>query len=659
MLPFSVLLSLGTGCAAPVVDPPGKGPQVLFFVLDGVRVEEFSSQSVSDLTGVSGAAFAGEVWPSFAEAMVVREGLNVGLTSTAPGHATLVTGRTEAVMTAPITDADPGVYYPEVPTLFEEARYQLGLDSEQLRLTSNSKLMPGSARSISPGYGEGAMWDMVIEEESGELAEEDEAVLAHMQAVVAEGAPTVWLVNLHDADRAGHAGEADDLSQYLDRVERQAAILSNFFTWIAESYPNYSDELLTVVTADHGRHRHDLDQGATAHGDSCLGCREIPIIFRGGEAVAGEFTGAYAQQDVAPTLAAHLGVTMPFAEGLPLLGGSARSGEVRVATAGGHVATQRWVDDVDGRSEIVVDGEVISDSAAFAAENPSVIETVGTTACFRELTVDRAEVYATWELRCLENLGSGWQDAGQLDAEVGPFARAALASREDEVWAAWVHTPLTRGDEIDSDALIVSSRTPGQAWQQVYRANAEYTTTEVSLALPESGFVIAAATSLAEPYQAYSRHIAVLAVHDGITTTTQFTGEMFMSGAVRVERPVIRAMGNRVEVGFLVIGESDRGVGWANSDDAGRTWSAAGFSSSAVFPNATPSFDDAGLVWGALGQAGAELCSVALPGGVPACAALGTDRVDSVVIDQGEALVSLDRGVGEWVVERVEIPIDP
>lgn len=652
-----ILLALG--CAPPEAEAIVSGPHVLYLVLDGVRVDEFSSERVSELTGVSGSEFASEAWRWFDDAMVVREGLNVGLTSTAPGHATLVTGRTEAVMTAPIEAGDPGVYYPEVPTLFEEVFVQLGGASELLRITANSRLMPTAARSMMPGFGEGAIWDMIIDERTGLLAGADESVLAHMQAVVAENPPTAWLVNLHDADRAGHDGDANDLGEYLDRVERQAAIVSKFFAWTAESFPSYHEQLLTVVTTDHGRHRHDLDDGASQHGDSCLGCREIPMIFRGGEAVAGEFIGSYAQYDIAPTLAKHLGVTMPYAEGLPLFGGIGRSGEGKVAAAGGIVATQRWIDDIDSRSEIVVGGSVISDPLAFAAEAPSMVDSDGILACFRELLVDRDAVFATWALRCMQQTEQGWEDAGQLDVEVGPFARAALASRPGETWAAWLHTPVTRGTGADVDSVIVANRTPGQAWNQAYRAEIEYTTTEMALALPESGFVFAAATSLPEPYQAYSRRIAVVAVHAGESAATQFTGDTFLDGAVRLERPTLRAVGNRVDVAFLVVGESERGIGWAKSDDAGRTWSAPELTRSDVFPNTTPSFADTGLVWAARGTDVATVCTASTPGGESVCVALDSPRVDSLAIDQGEVIVSLDLGVGEWGVERLKIPSIP
>ena len=285
-------------------------PSVLVLVIDGVRTDEIVSAEVSPLTGEPGVATAPGLWSTLApRALVARDMLATGATITAPAHAALLTGVPEAYANFPL-DGGVGAYRPVHPTLFEAAREQLDLDADDAVLVANTALLEGLVGSVGTAF-PGAWAGL-----EGDAADPggDGRVFDALRARIDAGPPRVLVANLHDVDRAGHNLEAEDYAARVARVDAQIAAL---WEYAEATRPAWAASLLLVVTADHGRHRSDAPDAWHNHGDACYGCRETPLFVVGGTET-GERAQAPLALDLAPTLAAHLGVALPWAEGLPL-----------------------------------------------------------------------------------------------------------------------------------------------------------------------------------------------------------------------------------------------------------------------------------------------------------------------------------------------------
>jgi hypothetical protein len=651
-----LLLLLACKHETPGVKPAGvDDPHVLILVLDGVRTEEFSTSWKSDLTGLSGEAFAEGAWGALEDALIVREAFNVGLTSTAPGHATLVTGRHEPVMTVPYVNQNPGVYRPELPTIFEEARTQNGWPQEEALLLADSVVMPSSTYSLAPGFGEGAVWSMLVNPLTGEAEQDDREVLKEIKQIINAGPPHVWMVNLHDADRQGHAGSKEN---YLERISRQSDIVEELWTWIQEEHPDYAWQLQLVITSDHGRHRHDMDGGWFNHGDSCSGCRGVPLFIAGGGIATGEVEGSYTLLDVAPTVAGHLGIELPYAAGLPLGGkGQPRSGDVSLMQLGEVAAWSRYQDDLEQRSVVMasIAGEetVLSSPEAFAAEAPALISgEAGNVVCFRELIVDSEADSTPWLPRCLKESNGTWEDIGFPDSYTGPFFHPHLQMVGNTLWASWLYTPLTRGEVGGLDSVKTGYWTENTGWVVGFSETVEFTTTDITSAfLDASHFIVAAATSLPDPDQAYSRRIELWDQSQRLLTS--FTLTDLLPAPRRAERPALTVEEGRVRLAMLGIAEETRGIVWTESQDGGQSWSEPELTVSDIFAHLSPQWSEGELIWAALENGEAALCRASDPAETPVCTPTGSPRIDSFSVAAHQAMVVIDTGAGQW--EPVEL----
>ncbi len=656
------------GCTDPGATEAPSPPSVIVIVLDGVRTDEFTSTTRSDVTGTTGEAFAAETWATVApDATVVRAARNDGVTITAPAHLALVTGQVEAFANFPVDRAiGPGLYRPTLPTLFEAARDQLGLRAEEVLLLSNTELLAPLDRSLYPGAGRGAAADEVTDPETGLPVGEDGPVLEALLRRVETLPPRLAVVNLHDVDRAGHYGEPEDYAEGVVDVDEQ---LATFWEGVQKARPAYAESLLLVVIADHGRHRHDDDSGWRNHGDACTGCREVPLFVVGGGVDAGRVLDeTVSLVDLAPALAAHLGVTLPWAEGLPspaLFPGfdqSARSGEVSVAADGALVATQGWLDDPEQRSEVRVGvggeaGTTVSTAGVYAAEAPTVLDgATGGRVCFRELALEPVDGMLPWVARCLARTGDTWADMGFPDAEVAPFFAAALAERDGVTWAAWPANPRGGGEAgVDGRVgLAVAGWTEGVGWSDPVLAGAIFPT-DAAIVATDTGLVAAFGTSFGDPDSRYTRHVRVVpvAITDGAAALgeeTNLTLVGLLGEGARVERPALTRDGGVVRVAMLGITEAGVTVAASSSEDGGVTWSGAVAlpEGGLPFPHLAPAWDSAEVVWGTLVGEEARLCRAA-PGAAEArCVEVGSARLQRFVVADGVAIVVRDAGVGAW-----------
>lgn len=656
------LLSACNGCTPDAEPLP---PSVLVLVLDGVRTDEITRAATSDLTGVSGEAYAEETWKRLAtRGTVARAALNQGVTITAPAHAALLTGRPEPFANFPVeADRGVGLYRPALPTIFEAARVSLGLGEDDVVLLANTELLAPVTSSLAPGFGAGARYDLVIDPDRGEPAKDDAPVFEALDALIDAGAPRVIVVNLHDADRAGHVGDGD---AYQEGVLALDELLADFYERLRKEHPAYVESLLLVVTTDHGRHRHDEDDGWHNHGDACTGCRELPMILLGDAAAGAELEGFISQLDLAPTLAAHLGIALPWAEGLAIgealsvVSGtafvSARSGTVNLVASGERTADQRWLDARDARSEVRVDGAVVSTPGIYAAEAPSLLDTAaGARVCFRELDVVEDAGFLPWRARCRAEVDGAWAEMGFPDEEVGPFFRAALAERGGRTWAAWPNNPHANTEigEEGGVGLAIAAWDPATGWADRVWARAIFPT-DVALVATTRGLVAAVGTSLGDPDYRYTRRVRIVPVFVGETVlvdeAVELTLDTLLGADTRVEHAALTAEGDTVHIAMLGRSDATVLIAAATSEDGGRTWSApvALPDGGAPLPHLAPAWDGAFVVWGVLGDNGAALCR-ARPGDAAAsCADIGSDRLQSFVVRDGVATAVRDDGVGAW-----------
>lgn len=643
----------------PGVAPEGEhDPHVLLFVLDGIRPEEFSSLNVSDLTGVPGEEWGSDFWKGVAPlGRSVRHAVNPALTSTTSAHALMVTGRPQPVMTVPFENLDPGVYFPFVPTFFEEARKQKGWGEEEATVLANAVMLGAIQKSIHPSYGLGASYDLVdTPDGSGVPEPDDSAVIARLKRIINEDPPKMLVVNLHDADRLGHEGDQDG---YLQRVRKQSREVSDFYAWMQSKHPAYAWQTLMVVTSDHGRHRHNQEGGWINHGDSCTGCREVPLVFLGRTVDPGEVNQTYTLLDIAPTLAAHLDVDLPWSVGLPLLGeGKPREGQVDLSISGTVVAWGRYLSDIAHRSVVEVNGEQLSDPDAFAAEAPTVLEQGGDAwACFRELSLDPGEEFWPWIPRCFERGEEAWNEIGFPDSATGPSFRAALATQGSTLGAAWLHTPLTRDTAGvgDVDQLRVSLRELGQ-WSTPMSVDVEFSATDVSLAATESSWVAAIANNAPAPNQAYTRRIEVFRVDfRALIASKTFDLAEFLTEPRRVEQPALRADGDHVYLAMIGMDKGQRGIGWAESKNAGETWeNTQWIPGGDILLHLAPAWSGERLYWAEQAGEQTRICSVSTPTEAATCLNVESPRLDSfsVVGDTIHAVV--DAGSGQWELRELK-----
>ncbi len=646
-------------------------PYVFVFVLDGVRTDEISTERVSPLTGVPGQEWSPRVWDVLGpEAAAARAALNPGVTITAPAHAVLVTGRPQAYANYAATASGPGVYLPEVPTLFEAARAQLGLGAGQVLLVANTALLDGVVRSTSPAGSLGADYLLVEGRTEGQPADDDGPVFDAVRAAINDGPPRLMVVNVHDSDRAGHSGA---VGEYADNVARADALLADFVEWLERAHPVVARNAMIVVTADHGRHSGAGESQWRNHGDACLGCRQVPLFVRGGGARAGQvLEGPWATQDLAPTLAAHLGVELPYADGLPLsplvdgLDEGGRSGRSARSSADVVVAERVLGQAFEARAAAVFDGATLSSPEAFDVDALSVAASgSGHLACFRELVLTADADAWPWVPRCFYRpLGGDWEDAGYpLEIDGGPVWVAAIASDGDRFGLAWVANAggaAQQGDACsagtgDEPGVSIATYAPERGWSGTSRAHANFPT-DPAIVRADDRWIAAVGTNTDDVDPEDFRYARIVRILDADgTAVASLDADALLGEDARAERPALRHADGVTTVAFVGVGITDRAVLVASSRDGGHTWSDPAWIEGAdPFTHVTPVWDGADLVWAGLDAGEAVLCR-ALPGATAAdCSPVGSPRIDALVVTGDGVLVTIDTGVGAW--EPILVP---
>lgn len=660
-------------------------------VIDGARTDETIFDGTSSATGGD----TEEIIPDFREMFfpegaLLRPGFATGVTQTSEGHAEMVTGVRVPQCNMP-SDDGAGYYRPELPTLYEMVRKEYGATEDQVDLVANTPHLQGHTWGVSPLGGEslGSPYTYITDEMSREggdpdqPGEDDTVVMEYVLSQFEEHETRFLLANLHQIDRAGHNSPGD---VYAGTITASQDPIMAFWEWIQTTEP-YADNTLLVVTADHGRHRwEDTQQDWKDHGDQCAGCRQIPVFFIGPGIRRDEVitTATYTIEDMARTVAWMLGLEMPFGTGMIVREAlsnppdtTGREGEVWVARDGDLTAWQAWTDDPYNQSQIVVDGEILSDVDAIHAEAPRVLDTGDHQfVCWRELILGEGDyVYEDWDWlgQCRHRDPDGeWEDMAFPVEPVWPFWEPSLAVDDGgRFWITFVDNPNASGDTDSGTEVRVLRWTEGRGWEGENYGNDHvaypiYPTMtfldgNVFLAFTTSTYT----TDDAEKkYVRYTRHIEVNKVEWGESTPSwsvplalevndMGTGDDPDNPFARMTHPAITAVDGVLHLAFVGYGdEPGSTIGYVTSTDGGQTWTepATWDDSGRVFGYVGPRWtEDGTLYWTRYDEdESAEVCHRSPEDTEPTCTDPGGDHVQGLAPTSEGVSVSVYQGDQRW-----------
>ena len=650
-------------------DSPAGGalPSVMILTLDGVRAAELSSEEVSPLAGVPGEQCAPGLWRQLATGgRHLRRIHNIGETYTVGAHAVLLEGRFERISTVNVDTTGPANYRPLFPTLFEELRHQQAVDAEDTYLLANNQILPGLTASVGH-EASGATWVHVP-------ALSDTSVTEEILRVMGAHAPRLLVANLHDSDRAGHTGEG-----YLDRIRTQDVALTDLLARLEQEHPAWWANALIVITTDHGRHVSDAPESWREHGDSCSGCRELPLFLLGGAVTPGgevDVDGPVADIDVTATVAAHLGIDVPWSQGISLPDlsptGEARgpTGAVDVTLLEPSTIHRRFGAGFARRSEIVDGDQVLSSPTAWAAEAPvGASNATHDALCWRELDLAHptrpalADLYA-WTAHCrVRPHGGAWTDIGfAAPAVVAGFA-PSLAWNGDRLDVAWFTSPIDASgtEPIALGMSFASWQADGTGrgrWTLPDPVAPDVTDGDISLVVARprgsttNETVIARAAALEPTAPAVSRGIQVINMAYRSTANLRF--DDLWRTHPRIEHPALHAQGETTWLAVVGMDDGDRGIAVTQSNDAGRTWSpGVRVIGDPPLVHLAPRWSQGHLVYaGRAADGTASICRVEI--GPAQCTSTGFERLDSFVPRRdGSVVVSVDTGVGHWEIRTL------
>ncbi len=673
--PLLTLALLSTAVACRYEADPVDGT-VLVIVMDGVRLEESLGDSPSSATGEDPWRFMPRVWDELVpDGVRATQAWNIGVTTTTPAHVAAMSGRRLAVTNYPV-DGEPGLYRPELPVLPELVRKELGSAREEVVVMANTELVKPTVHSLWPGGGFIHSADFVWvgqADNEDQPANDDRVVLRTLQGAMAERPLRFALLNLHQVDRSGHYGDEED---YLDDVRWLDDPIADLWAWIQDQ-PAYADDTWLLLLADHGRHTAGPDDPPWRHhGCACNGCRRVPFLLLGPGVKAGEtWDEPVLLTDVAPTMAALWGLEMPFADGLvqaELFGDEldqpSRTGVGDLAVAGGHTATVELLDDPSQRSELSLDGDVVSSPDAIAVEAPAMTALGEDQAwlCFRELTLEPDAHESLWRPRCLGTADGGlsWQDLGSPEDAVGPHWQPVLqATDSGELLVAYprnLNGTATAGAEgEDGEVSIDLARYRDGDWSVTATRDHHTFPTDPSAVLDGDRLLVAFGAGSDGPSARHERDVLLgeVALEPEQASWSELVEADLdqPSGARgwwRLERPALRV----AKDGSLLLaanGFVDRGSMpvLARSTDGGRSWEQTVLPAveSRIMPHVSPVWLDDVAVWATVDatDGAARLCSASLDE-APQCLEAGSPRVLRLAADGDSLHAIVDGGVGAW-----------
>ena len=295
-----VIAVFSLSCESQPVPPPSNlehtittpESRVVILVIDGIRYQD----SFGDPSHAHIPHMWNELRPQGALCTNFR---NLGWTITNSGHGSILTGVWQFL-------ANDGSERPPNPTLFEYHRYQKSAPATDVLLVSGKPKLDAVAYSDDPAYG--AAYGASVDFQSTSDLETYDALIARLQT----DQPRFVLASFSSVDLKGHAGVFSDYTRAIETVDSLALLTWNYL----QSDPQYAGRTTMFITADHGRHD-DAHGGFQNHGDTCDGCRHIPLLVVGPNIMAGHVvTTLYTQRDLCTTAGSILGVATPESQGV-------------------------------------------------------------------------------------------------------------------------------------------------------------------------------------------------------------------------------------------------------------------------------------------------------------------------------------------------------
>ena len=611
---------------------PTDHPRLLLLVVDGLRVEEFSSSWVSELTGVTGEQWATHTWAELApKGTFVRSILSAGPTFTAPAHAAILAGRNLSYSNL----SSPGyatLYRPELPTLMQTTERDCG----PARYLGNATLLWDTGGSLYPGMEDPGTYDGSYHTDNG--------VLEGVLSLARDDDPCLIVANLHDVDREGHDGSS---GHYATQVQTVDAALVEFWKNLEQQAPAWTEKALVIITSDHGRHRGNLVQPPwMEHGDACAGCREVPLLMIGPGVPAGvvEEQRSWTLSDLSLVMAGWLGVSHPFTIGLdpgilPDLHLSSRSGSTGLELAGSLSGELRWLAEETHRNEVRVNGELLSSPDAFAVRALALAEeaTIGW-ACWRELKMAGQERWP-WVPRCLRRQDGVWRDIGFPVDEVGPTAETAIWSSGSTLWVAWPDNGFTDSGTWYEDLLRVATWTEADGWKEVEEFTG-FSFMHPSVWAAGQDYRLLVALSGDKQDARTTRGLWLLG--PGISSELDFSS--LLGQERRVERGALRVEGSGVMVGAIGISNRGTHVLRIRSVDGGRSFEAPEELSSPwpVLAHLSPRWLGDRLIWAvAMSETEVGFCVIGSEDSQASCVSAGAAFVDAFTVDGTGVLASV------------------
>ncbi|MCP4921261.1 MAG: hypothetical protein GY913_30565, partial [Proteobacteria bacterium] len=378
-------------------------------------------------------------------------------------------------------------------------------------------------------------------------------------------------------DRSGHFGVENSHPQHLRALDDD---LAGFWSWL-QDHPSYADHTTLVIVSDHGRH--DTGEGKNPwreHGDSCAGCRHVPLLVLGPDVVVGPSAERVTLEDLGVTLAALFDVDLPWARGrvatelftreLPV----PERGVAELGLAGGLEGDLELLDATEQRARVVVDGVELSSPEAFDVEGLAMVHgTLATWACFRELHLQE-EGSSPWVPRCFQFRDEAWSETLAFQPEVGPTWEVALGERPGGgIRAAWVENinGVVGNDEDDYDDERVRLRVAtgdGASWEVVDLGVLTGFPTGTTVSVGPTDFFVAWSAAEEGKEARHKRRIQVAEMVAGEASDIASIDLAPLVGeAYRAERPALARGGVR-RLAAIVTTADDLVLALAEGDEA-------------------------------------------------------------------------------------------
>ncbi|MDG1428052.1 MAG: alkaline phosphatase family protein [Crocinitomicaceae bacterium] len=273
---------------------------VIIVVIDGPRYSEtWGDPNHTNIPYQSALTSQGVLFTNF---------LNTGVTSTTPGHTSILTGVNQTI-------DNNGLELPANPSLFQLWRKEnstaankawLICSKDKLAVLANcedtdwnNQYMPSTNCGIG-GLGLGTGY------------RDDSTTFAATLTILSEDHPNLTLINFREPDYSGHQANWNAYILGINQTDTYVAQLWEFI----QNDPIYKNKTTLLITNDHGRHSPGVADEFVGHGDNCEGCQKLSLLalgpdFKGGRTV----TKSYEQVDIASTVAYMLKFKLPKSEG--------------------------------------------------------------------------------------------------------------------------------------------------------------------------------------------------------------------------------------------------------------------------------------------------------------------------------------------------------